>query len=219
MRSNHHASPTIRLPLPWPIFALFVAAVAAVLVASSGCQTMGYHRANGTALGALTGTAVGAAVGDRAGGKALEGALIGGLTGAALGNQVGDSMDRTIAAQTARATQGLTTGDIIRLHQSGVSADIISRQIDVQGMQSMLTVDDVLALQRAGVDPAVIQVAQSRSASGGPQRLDRTDWSDLPGGPTIIAVDPGCPTRGYAFPPPVFYRPPVHHGVRLHWHW
>lgn len=205
MTSQNLASPN--QPLPWPRSG-FPLAIAALLLVSTGCQTMGFHRANGTALGALTGTAVGAAVGDRAGGRPLEGALIGGLAGAALGNQVGDSMDRAIAIQSTHDPRGLTIGDIIRLHQSGATAEIITRQIDVQGMQSMLTVDDVLALQQSGVDPAVIQAAQLRSASRGPQRSPRGDWSNAPAGPTIIAIDPGCP-------PPVFHRPPVH----FHWRW
>lgn len=205
MTSQSLASPDRSLPWSWCGFSL---ATAVLLLASTGCQTMGFHRANGTALGALTGTAIGAAVGDHAGGRTVEGALIGGLTGAALGNQVGDSMDRAVAFQSAQEPRGLTTGDIIRLHQSGAAADIIARQIDVQGMQSMLTVDDVLALQQSGVEPAVIQAAQLRGAPRPPQRSACGDWSNASAGPTIIAIDPGCP-------PPVFYRPPV----QFHWRW
>ena len=133
-----------------------------------GCQTMGPNQQRGTAIGALTGSMIGAAVGQSQG-KAPEGALIGAVAGAATGNAVGNATDQEI--QQARYNQqleaeqarlaALSFDQIVQMHNSGLGADVIARQIQTQGLRQLPTANDLIFLQSNGLPDTVLMTCQS----------------------------------------------------------
>ena len=170
-----------------------------------GCQTMGPNEQRGTAFGALTGSMIGAAVGQSQG-KAPEGALIGAVAGAATGNAVGNATDQEIQqahynqqleAEQARLA-ALSFEQIIQMHNSGLGADVIARQIQTQGLRQLPTANDLIFLQSNGLPDTVLMACQSavQFPSGGP------------GGP--VRIVPQCelvyplvaPCPAVRFPPP-----------------
>jgi uncharacterized protein YcfJ len=128
--------------------------VACLLV---GCATR-------TGTGALTGTAVGAMAGGLIGGS--QGAIIGGALGAVSGGVIGsalDEQDRRIMARTSPRTvermdksEPLTTSDIIRLSQGGVSDETIIRYIRETNTTYNLSQVQVRRLQQGGVSQRII---------------------------------------------------------------
>lgn len=166
----HHKIPGI-LPSVWLL-------PLALLVATAGCRTMGYHQAAGTAMGTLSGTAMGAAIGSHQG-KSVEGALIGALAGGATGNAVGQAVDRQeglvqaeIDRQRAAAQErALGLQEILQMHHSGMGESIIARQIQLSGLKYPFSLDDLIELRNQGLADQVIEACQIASASGGPARL------------------------------------------------
>lgn len=148
-----------------------------VLIASllcfSGCQSLGPNAAGGGALGGLTGGLAGAAIGATEG-KAPEGALIGAVTGATAGTIVGDAVDRDIERQhfveqhryNDRIASSITLDGVIRMTQSGLSSDVIARQIATQGVAQRPTIDDLIFLKQQNVDDLVINAMQNAPVAG-----------------------------------------------------
>lgn len=62
--------------------------------------------------------------------------------------------------QSVLVGQSMSFDDVLRLSQSGLSDATIIRQIQRRGMQSPLSVSDMIALYNAGVSEAVLQAMQ-----------------------------------------------------------
>lgn len=103
-----------------------------VAVASIGCQSP-YYADRGTAFGSLAGAGVGAIVGNSVG-SPLAGTAIGAGVGALTGNAVGTALD-----------------DIEARNRAQIAATL-GRPV----AQGAATVEEVVAMSRAGVDPQLI---------------------------------------------------------------
>jgi hypothetical protein len=103
-------------------------------VSSTGCQSP-YYADRGAGFGALTGAGAGAIIGDATGGDAAAGALIGAGLGAITGATVGGAMDEMQAQNRAQI------------------ASQMGRQVHV----GAATMEEVMAMSGAGVDPLLIQ--------------------------------------------------------------
>ncbi|MAT69035.1 MAG: hypothetical protein CMJ58_05870 [Planctomycetaceae bacterium] len=99
-----------------------------------GCRSP-YYADRGTGVGALAGAGAGALIGDAVGGDAGAGALIGAGLGAVTGNVVGGAMDDMQAQNRAEI------------------AAAMGRQVQA----GAASIDEVIAMTRAGVDPQLIQ--------------------------------------------------------------
>jgi uncharacterized membrane protein len=130
-----------------------------------GCQSPRYIDRGATA-GALTGAIAGAAIGEH-NDRPLAGAAIGTAIGALTGSAIGDSMDREVdrrAAQASFAAGALTTSDVVEMSASGLSDDVIVRQIRRDGLRQSPTKEDLVQLTRAGVSDRVIEELQTTNA-------------------------------------------------------
>lgn len=119
----------------------------AVSLAASGCRSP-YHADRGALLGGLTGAGVGALVGD-ASGNAGAGAVIGSAVGALSGAAIGQSLDDIEARNRAMIEQEL------------------GRKV-----ASQATVDDVIAMSRAGLGDDVIITHIQHNGVAGPINAD-----------------------------------------------
>ena len=105
-----------------------------VTLSTFGCTSANYAQ-RGTGLGALAGAGAGAIVADATGGHAGTGALIGAGLGAVTGATVGSEMD---------------------IQQAQYRADIAA-QMGRQVQAGAASIDEVIAMTKAGVDPLLIQ--------------------------------------------------------------
>ena len=151
----------------------FALGMSAVVVCSTGCQTLGPSTATGGALGALTGGLTGAAIGSYDG-KASEGALIGAVAGGTLGGVAGNAVDRSverdridnqIAIQQQRQN-AISVEQVVQMTQSGLGSNVIASQINSQGVVNRPTIDQLIFLKNNGVDDLVIQSLQSAPVAG-----------------------------------------------------
>ncbi len=101
-------------------------------IAASGCAS-GPRAETGTALGGIGGTAVGAIIGHQSG-KTAEGALIGAAVGALAGNTIGGSLDEIEARNRAE----------------------LEARLGQMAPRGSVTVEDIIAMTRAGVPESVI---------------------------------------------------------------
>ncbi|MEZ6140210.1 MAG: glycine zipper domain-containing protein [Zavarzinella sp.] len=186
-----------------------------VLIAGTGCATMGQsNTARSALLGGTLGTGGGALIGS-ASGNAGKGALIGGVAGTLLGAMIGNEEDRreeaTAALEQQRIQQeelrqlGIT--EVIQMTKDGISEDIISNQIRTTGSRFDLTASDIRLLRDNGVsDKVILEMQNNRGV-----RIS----APAPG-PTVIVHEP--PPIIYAVPPrPRYYvrpcpPPPLIHG-------
>ena len=127
------------------------AALAAVLLFSSGCATNpdGTTEYKRTAIGALGGAAVGAGAGALIAGKGHRGtgALIGGTIGAIGGGAVGNYMDRQAAEMKRRLPEAAVERQGDRLYvalPSGILFDVDKDQVRPNAVSSLRTAADVL---------------------------------------------------------------------------
>ena len=111
-----------------------LAVCSVVAVFATGCRSP-YYADRGTGVGALAGAGAGALIGDAVGGNAGTGALIGAGLGAVTGNVVGGAMDEMQAQNRAEI------------------AAAMGRQVQA----GAATIDEVIAMTRAGVEPRLIQ--------------------------------------------------------------
>jgi uncharacterized protein YcfJ len=123
----------------------------------SGCESK-------TGTGALVGAGIGAGVGGIVGGGG--GALIGGAAGAVGGAVVGyllsqedqENLQRTSPQTARRVNNGeqLSTKDIEKMSEAGISDDKIIGVIDSTGSVFHLSSSDIAELKRVGVSQRVI---------------------------------------------------------------
>jgi len=165
-----------------------------------GCYSP-YHADRGALFGGLTGAGVGALVGNavgHTGAGAAIGAGVGALSGAAIGSGMDEIEARNAAhIDAAMAAQQMPTGSV--------------------------TIDDVMSMTKAGVDPELIashirtngtvqplsasdlillqqqgvatSVIQAMQSSSGPRVV-------AAGGPPIVAAAPPVVVEEYYYPPP-----------------
>ena len=161
----------------------------------AGCAT---HEGTGAAVGGLMGAGTGAIIGKAAGNTgagALLGAGVGALTGAAIGNSEDrrEHREAVAAAHAAPASGPMSTNDVIKLTQSGVSETTIIKQIQSTRTVFQLSPDDVVSLKSYGVNDNVINAMLDSSRRPARQVIYER--------PVII--------REYAPPPPI--------GVGIHY--
>ena len=150
----------------------FFASVLLVALAS-GCQTIGPNTAGGGAIGTLAGSLTGAAIGATEG-KAPEGALIGALAGGTAGSVFGSAIDRDVQQQRFAQQQfvnqqiagAITMDQVVRMTQSGLGGDVVTRQIASQGIARRPTIEDLIFLKQNGVQDNVIHALQSARVAG-----------------------------------------------------
>jgi hypothetical protein len=70
-----------------------------------------------------------------------------------------------LTAMPARAQQGLTNGDIIKMQSAGLSENIILASVNGQPAAYDTSTDGLLALKKAGVSDAVVAAMISRNAA------------------------------------------------------
>lgn len=120
--------------------------------------------ASNTGTGLITGGILGAGIGGITGGS--KGAFIGTAAGLIAGGLVGaalDEQDRKVMEKNSPRTvdrmdrnEPLTINDVIKLSQSGVSDDTISRYLTETDSTYHLSQAQVRRLQDAGVSPRII---------------------------------------------------------------
>ncbi len=106
--------------------------LALLALLAGGCAS-GPRAEMGTALGGIGGTAVGAMIGHQSG-KTAEGALIGAAVGALAGNTIGGSLDEIEARNRAE----------------------LEARLGQRAPRGSVTVEDIIAMSRAGVPESVI---------------------------------------------------------------
>ncbi len=189
--------------------ALFV-----LMALQSGCQTMQPNTAAGGLFGTAAGGALGAAIGSQDG-KTGEGALIGGLAGGTIGALLGNQADQAnqrdeqnfYAQQRQAQSAAITMDQIVQMTRSGLSDELISSQIDLNGIVARPNSNDLILLQQSGVNERVIRAMQSARIAGQPVFTRPAPAIVMP--PDIIYAEP------VRLGPPVFFAPPpfgpVHH--------
>jgi len=129
-----------------------------------------------TQRGALAGGTAGAIIGGIIGNQndeTPEGVLIGGAVGALAGGLLGNEHDqqirRQINYQQQQATayrNGVSMNDAISLSRNGLSSDVIINQIQINGVQQRIGVNEIIALHQQGVDNRVIDAMQRAPLAG-----------------------------------------------------
>jgi len=148
------------------------------LVLTSGCVEPN-GQPNNTGTGALAGGVFGAVVGGLAGGHhAGRDALIGGLAGVVVGGLVGHMIDRDqqqrLQAQSPQTWQTIQHNDAVYQQQQPTAPPPVQPPQPAQPTQTQaapaeslipLTVDDIKALDAAGVkkEAIVAEIARSKS--------------------------------------------------------
>ncbi|MCO6044886.1 glycine zipper domain-containing protein [Aeoliella sp. ICT_H6.2] len=167
-----------------------------LLVLAAGCQSP-YYADRGAAAGGLLGAGTGALIGSQTG-NAGGGAIIGAGLGALAGNVFGAQLDE-VAAQNRAA---------------------IAPQLGRQVTPGAATVQEVVAMHQAGVDPQLMTNYVTSSGVAQPISVDDVIYLHQQGvpAPVIQAMQtPTAPTTMVAAPPgPVIveevypYGPPVY---------
>ncbi len=180
---------------------LTVACLSLLTLLQAGCRSP-YYADRGAGAGALAGAGIGAIVGNQSG-DAGAGALIGAGLGALTGGVVGNEMDRMAAENRAA----------------------IASQMGRQVNSGAATVDEVVAMSKAGVDGRLI--SQYVQTSGVARPLSAQDVVFMsqngvpneaiqammnPPGPRVAAQTAPQPMiiEQHHYGPPVFYPPPRH---------
>lgn len=171
--------------------AVLVAGLLTILSASSGCETAA---GTGAAAGGLLGAGVGALAG-RCPGAALAGAAIGAGGGALAGAGVDIARDRKAqkAAQAASAqavARAPTLENIVSMTQNAVPPQQIVEQIRTSGVIYRLTADQIIYLNRNGVDTRVINALQDTALSPASVRTVYTAAPDVMVQPVYVAPAP-----------------------------
>jgi hypothetical protein len=183
---------------PRPALVRFLLLAAAALF-GSGCYSP-YHADRGALFGGATGAGVGAVVGNAVGNTAA-GALIGGGVGALTGAAIGQGMD-----------------DIEARNRAEIAATL-GRQV----APGAVTVDDVLAMTRAGVNDELI--ASHVRANGVARPLTPQDLILLQNAGVAIPViqtmqappQPVAQQPVAVYPAPVYAYPAYYPPPRVGW--
>jgi predicted lipid-binding transport protein (Tim44 family) len=152
-----------------------VAVVSLGLVLATGCVNPNGTQ-NNTGTGALAGGLAGALAGGLGGGRhAGEHALIGGLAGALVGGLIGNMIDhqqqQRLQQQSPQTLQAIQHNDAVYQQQQAVQAQPPGQAPQAQPQSPPaealipLTVDDIKALDSAGVKKDVIIAEIGRSKS------------------------------------------------------
>ena len=132
-----------------------VVVVLCLVVALSGCQSMGEKAKTGTVAGGLLGAAAGGIIGHQSG-HGLEGAAIGAGVGALGGALVGSSMDDK--EQEASNPEYLSIVEIVEMKSKGVPDDVIVEEIKRTKSTYKLSAETITYLKNNGVGDKVIDV-------------------------------------------------------------
>jgi hypothetical protein len=149
--------------------ALFLVGLLASLALSSGCETAA---GTGAAAGGLLGAGIGG-LASRCPGGALVGAAIGAGAGTLAGAGVDIARDKKAqrnaqAAAAATAARAPSLDDIVNMTQNAVPPSQIIEQIRTSGVVYRLTADQIIWLNRQGVDSRVINALQDTALHPAP---------------------------------------------------
>lgn len=170
----------------------FAFATVAIALLCSGCRSP-YHADQGALAGGLTGAGLGYLIGDATGQEGL-GTAIGALAGTAIGGAIGEGFDEQEARNRA----------------------MIAEQLGRQVPAGSVSVNDVLEMTRANVDPTVIANHIRNNGMNGPlQSNDLIALSQQNVHPTVIqAMQAPPPARQVQYaqataPAPVYVQEAV----------
>lgn len=171
--------------------ALLVVGLLTLLSANSGCETAA---GTGAASGGLLGAGIGALAGHCPG-AALAGAAIGAGAGTLAGAGVDIARDRRAqkAAQAASAqaiARAPTLEDIVSMTQNAVPTQQIVEQIRTSGVIYRLTADQLVYLNRNGVDSRVIIAMQDTALNPAPVRTVYTAAPVVVEQPVLVTPPP-----------------------------
>jgi hypothetical protein len=177
----------------WPK-TLLMTALLGCLATSGGCETAA---GTGAAAGGLIGAGVGGLLSHCPGG-----ALLGGAIGAGAGTLAGAGVDIAHDKQAQRNAQAAANeavarapslDDIVKMTQNAVPAQQIIEQIRTSRVIYRLTAEQIIWLNRQGVDSRVINALQDTALPPAPVRTVYTAT------PVIVEQ----PVVEYVAPPPV----------------
>ncbi len=177
---------------------LFVAGLLASLAVSSGCQTAA---GTGAAAGAMAGYGIGGLVGHCPG-AALIGAAIGGASGLLAGEAVDihgykKGQRAAQAAAADAAAHALSLNDVVMLTQNAVPPAQIIEKIRTSGVVYRLSAEDILALNRQGVDTRVINALQDTALRPIPAPQMYTAAPMVVQQPVYVAPQPAVVAGGF----------------------
>ncbi len=197
-----------------------------LLISALACCPAGLLRAqSNTQRGALAGGTAGAIIGGIIGNQndeTPEGILIGGAVGALAGGLIGNDHDQQMRRefysqqqQQAAFRNGVSLNDVISLTRNGVGSDVIINQIQLNGVQQRIGVNEIIALHQQGVDNRVIDALQRSPLAGAlPVRMAPTMVVAPTVVPHVVRVPYPYHHRHYHRPYP--YRPA---GAGFHFHY
>jgi hypothetical protein len=168
-----------------------VAGLLTILSISSGCETAA---GTGATAGGLLGAGIGALAG-RCPGAALAGAAIGAgagtLTGAGVDIYRDKKAQKAAQAESAeRVARAPSLEDIVNMTQNAVPPQQIVEQIRTSGVAYRLTADQIIWLNRQGVDTKVINALQDTALSPPPVRQVYTAAPVVVEQPVYVAPPP-----------------------------
>ena len=113
--------------------------IAALVVASTSCQTMQTKEQRGAVIGAATGAAAGAVIGNQTGSTArgaIAGAIVGGAAGAIIGHQM-DQKAKEITASVPGATVTRVGEGLVVTFDSGLLFDFDSDKLRLEARSNL----------------------------------------------------------------------------------
>ena len=176
-----------------------------------------------TQRGAVAGGAAGAIIGGIVGkqnNETAEGALIGGALGALTGGLMGNDRDRQIQQQNyyqqhqaAAYRNGISINDVINLSGNGVSSEVIINQIQINGAQQRIGVNEIIALHQQGVNNRVIDAMQRAPLATEAKIIPRNTQYPVVVEPVVV------PRVIWAQPRPHYHYRPQRRGSSFHFHY
>lgn len=169
----------------------FAFASLAIALLCSGCRSP-YHADQGALAGGLTGAGLGYLIGDATGNEGI-GTAVGALAGTAIGGAIGEGFDEQEARNRA----------------------MIAEQLGRQVPAGSVSVNDVLEMTRANVDPTVIANHVRNNGMNGPlQSGDLIALSQQGVHPSVIQAMQTPPVRQVQYaqaqaPAPVYVQEAV----------
>ncbi|HTU19315.1 MAG TPA: hypothetical protein VMG10_14740 [Gemmataceae bacterium] len=178
---------------------LFVAGVLTSLAVSSGCETAA---GTGAATGGLLGFGLGELLGHRPG-VALAGAALGAAAGTVAGAGVDIARDKKAqrnaqAAAAETAARAPSLDDIVSMTQNAVPPAQIIEQVRTSGVIYRLSADQIIWLNRQGVNAQVIQALQDTALRPAPARAVYTASPVVVQQPVVEYVAP-APVVGVGY--------------------
>ena len=187
-------------------------AVTALMI--SPCCAQLTNTQGGVVGGGTAGAIIGGIIGNQ-NDETSEGVLIGGAVGAIAGGLLGKQKDnielenfqiqqqRALRAQQFAQQQaeqqaiqfanGVSIGDVIAMSQSGVGSTVVINQIQTNGVQQRIGVNEIISLHQNGVDSNVISVMQQAHLAGSGKVIPATPsfkTGPIISGPPAVVVKP-----------------------------